>query len=56
VAWLDALAGLLTPEEAIRLGLGQGPNQPGGDGPAPLMSGLDSSAVSPMPTIRPRAS
>jgi hypothetical protein len=50
-AWFDDL-GLLGPDDAFRFALGQGPNIPGGGGPAPLMSGLDPNTVSPMPTIQ----
>ena len=45
----DALFGLLGPDELLRLGLLQGPNMPGGGGPSPLTSGLDSAPQ--MPTI-----
>jgi hypothetical protein len=54
VAWLDALMGLMGPDDALRFGLGQRPGQPGGAGPQPLMSGLDSGAAAsiPMPSVQ----
>ena len=51
MSWFDSLVGLWGPDAALRFALGQGPNQPGGGGPSPLMSGTDPNAATAMPTI-----
>jgi hypothetical protein len=44
--------GLLTPDDVLRLGLGQGPNQPGGGGRDPLAAAMGPNAVAAMPPIQ----
>ena len=49
MSWFDSLVGLWGPDAALRFALGQGPNQPGGGGPSPLMTGTDPNAAAPIP-------